>query len=216
MTLSRPLECIAGTDSDTQTNVGNQLISAFKQIAADTKKLGLPVFAATITPFGGNGQSYSDPNREKMRNIVNDWILTSGTFDAVIDFSKILGDPSAPSQLASRYDGRDHLHPNVAGYQHLAEQFPLSIFKATPASTSVVPTSTAALPSNINDPLPTTTSTPTLIVDPPPLTTTSTTTAHGSLQTHYGQCGGRGWTGKTVCELPYICTVVREYYSCCF
>ena len=200
----------ASTDSGTQTNVGNQLISAFKQIAADAKKLGLPVFAATITPFGGSGQSYSDPNRERTRNTVNNWILTSGTFDATIDFSKILGNPSTPSQLASKYDGGDHLHPNVAGYQYLAEQFPLSIFKASPAST-------AAPQPTTNEPLPTTVApTPTLIVDPPPLSTTSTTTAPGSLQSHYGQCGGQGWNGKTICESPYICTVVNQYYSCCY
>jgi len=190
--------------------------SSFQPSSRSQRMLRSSVSLSLLPPFGGSDQSYLDSNRGNTRNTVNNWILTSGTFDAVIDFSNILGDPSAPSQLASQYDGGDHLHPNVAGYQHLAEQFPLSIFKASPASTSVVPTSTAALPSNINDPLPTTTSTPTLIVDPPPLTTTSTTTAHGSLQTHYGQCGGRGWTGKTVCELPYICTVVSEYYSCCF
>ncbi|KAL0065383.1 hypothetical protein AAF712_007589 [Marasmius tenuissimus] len=38
-------------------------------------------------------------------------------------------------------------------------------------------------------------------------TTTSTTTssAPGPTQTHYGQCGGIGWTGPTVCASPYTC-----------
>lgn len=119
----------AGTDTGTQTQIGNQLIAAFKQIAADAKKAGLLVFAATITPFSGSGQSYSNPNREATRQTVNKWIQTSGTFDAVIDFAKILGDPNTPSQLASKYDGGDHLHPNVAGYQAIADNFPLDIFK---------------------------------------------------------------------------------------
>jgi len=197
----------AGTDSGTQTNVGNQLISAFKQIAADAKKLGLPVFAATITPFGGSGQSYSDPNRERTRNTVNNWILTSGTFDATIDFSKILGNPSTPSQLASKYDGGDHLHPNVAGYQYIADQFPLSIFKATPVSTTLVPTPTIAPPLTTDVPPP-----PPTIVDPPP---PSTTTVAGPLQTHYGQCGGQGYSGPTTCESPYTCKVSNDYYSQC-
>ncbi|KAH8601758.1 SGNH hydrolase-type esterase domain-containing protein [Bisporella sp. PMI_857] len=118
----------AGTDSGTQTNIGNQLISAFTQIAADAKKAGIAVFAATITPFSGSGQSYSNPTREATRQKVNTWIKTSGTFDAVVDFDQILRDPSTPSQLASKYNGGDYLHPNVAGYQALADAFPLDIF----------------------------------------------------------------------------------------
>lgn len=116
------------TDSGTQTQIGNNLIAAFKQIAADCKKAGISVFAATITPFGGSGQSYSNPTREATRQKVNTWISTSGTFDAVVDFSKIVGDPATPSQLASQYNSGDHLHPNVAGYQAIADAFPIDIF----------------------------------------------------------------------------------------
>jgi lysophospholipase L1-like esterase len=118
----------AATDSATQETIGNQLISAYKQIVADCKAAGIKVFAATITPFGGSGQAYSDPTREQTRLKVNDWIRTSGTFDAVVDFSKIIGDPNIASQLAPQYDGGDHLHPNVAGYQAIADEFPLEIF----------------------------------------------------------------------------------------
>jgi lysophospholipase L1-like esterase len=121
----------ASTDSSTQTRIGDQLISAFTQIANDSKKAGLKVFAATITPFSGSGQTYSNPTREATRQKVNGWILKSvGTlFDAAIDFDKIIRDPSKVDQLASIYDGGDHLHPNVAGYQAIADAFPLDIFE---------------------------------------------------------------------------------------
>jgi hypothetical protein len=47
-------------------------------------------------------------------------------------------------------------------------------------------------------------------------TTTTTTTAPGPTQTHYGQCGGTGWTGPTVCASPYTCNAVSPpYYSQC-
>jgi lysophospholipase L1-like esterase len=117
------------TDSGTQNNIGNQLISAFKTIAADCKAAGIKVFGATITPFGGSGQSYSNPTREQTRQKVNDWILTGGAFDGVIDFAKMVGDANTKSQLAKQYDGGDHLHPNVAGYQAMADGFPLDLFK---------------------------------------------------------------------------------------
>ncbi|PFH52855.1 carbohydrate-binding module family 1 protein [Amanita thiersii Skay4041] len=40
----------------------------------------------------------------------------------------------------------------------------------------------------------------------------STTTAPGAAQTHWGQCGGIGWTGPTTCAASYTCTVVNAYY----
>ncbi|KAG9004071.1 hypothetical protein FRB90_011060 [Tulasnella sp. 427] len=46
-------------------------------------------------------------------------------------------------------------------------------------------------------------------------TTTTTTTATGATQTHYGQCGGQGYTGPTVCASPYTCKYSNAYYSQC-
>ncbi|RDL40069.1 SGNH hydrolase [Venustampulla echinocandica] len=123
-----------GTDSGTQTRIGDSLIAAFKQIAADAKKAGIITIGATITPFGGNGQSYSNPTREATRQKVNKWILNSGgVFDATVDFDKAVRDPNQASQLASKYDGGDHLHPNGAGYQAMAEAFDLTILSKSAA-----------------------------------------------------------------------------------
>lgn len=120
----------APTTTEAQQLVGDRLILAFKQMITRTHALGIPIFGATITPFMSNSttQSYADPTREVTRNRVNEWIRTSHTFDAVIDFDKILRDPSNPSQLRSDYHTGDFLHPNVAGYQAIADHFPLDIF----------------------------------------------------------------------------------------
>ncbi|TFK33665.1 SGNH hydrolase-type esterase domain-containing protein [Crucibulum laeve] len=122
----------AATDTQTQQAVGDRVIWAMKQIVIRLRTFNMPIFAATITPFGGEGQVYSDPNREVTRKRVNNFIRTSGTFDAVIDFDKILGDPSNSTQLAPQFDSGDHLHPNVAGYQAIADAFPLNIFNIAP------------------------------------------------------------------------------------
>ncbi|KAF3916422.1 Exoglucanase [Orbilia brochopaga] len=45
-------------------------------------------------------------------------------------------------------------------------------------------------------------------------TATRTTTSTGPQQTHWGQCGGIGWTGPTNCG-SYTCTVLNPYYSQC-
>lgn len=127
----------AGTDQNSQTQVGDNLISAFTQIANDAHAAGILIFAATITPFSGTGQSYSDPNREATRQRVNAWFTSSGLFDAVVDFDAIIRDPATPSQLAPEYNGGDYLHPNVAGYQAIADAFPLDIFMTTASKRAV-------------------------------------------------------------------------------
>lgn len=46
-------------------------------------------------------------------------------------------------------------------------------------------------------------------------TTSSTTSASGPKATHWGQCGGIGYSGATVCEDPWVCTRSNDYYSQC-
>ncbi|KAL0935654.1 lipolytic enzyme [Colletotrichum truncatum] len=116
-----------GTDSGSQQRIGDGLINAYKQIVADCKKAGLVTIGATITPFGGSGQAYSNPTREQTRQRVNKWILESRTFDHVVDFAAFIGQGD---HLKAQFDGGDHLHPNVAGYQELANRFPVEIFKS--------------------------------------------------------------------------------------
>ena len=43
----------------------------------------------------------------------------------------------------------------------------------------------------------------------------TTTGSSGATQTLYGQCGGIGWTGPTVCASPATCVEENSYYSQC-
>ena len=122
-------------DADTtvanQTYTVDRLIQAYKQVVTRVHTFGIPMFAATITPFGAPNntiQPYSNPLREQSRQIVNNWIRNSGAFDAVVDFDAIVRDPSNHTQLNPLYNSGDFLHPNVAGYQAIADAFPLHIF----------------------------------------------------------------------------------------
>lgn len=49
--------------------------------------------------------------------------------------------------------------------------------------------------------------------------TSTTTSSTGSSATgvvaHWGQCGGKGWTGGTTCASGYTCTYSNDYYSQC-
>ncbi|OQE41793.1 hypothetical protein PENCOP_c004G05342 [Penicillium coprophilum] len=124
----------ADTDAAIQADIEKKLIAAYKQIATRVHALGIPIFGATITPFGSSPSSdyvqpYSNTVRERTRQRVNKFIRESGVFDAVLDFDRVVRDPHAPTQLLEKYDSGDHLHPNVAGYQALADQFPLAVFE---------------------------------------------------------------------------------------
>ena len=136
----------AANDTTTQERIASDLIQAFRAIAVDARDAGITtVFGATITPFTGEDQAYSGTARESARRVVNDWILGAGSydhdFDAAVDFAAVLADPDDPSVLATEYDGGDHLHPNVAGYQALADAFPLEIFVARHGTKKSLPKS---------------------------------------------------------------------------
>ncbi|KAF7335355.1 GMC oxidoreductase [Mycena sanguinolenta] len=60
-----------------------------------------------------------------------------------------------------------------------------------------------------------TTSTTSSTTSQPTTTKTTTTTAPVPTQTHWGQCGGIGWQGPTVCAAPFTCKVSNPYYSQC-
>ncbi|KIJ31028.1 carbohydrate-binding module family 1 protein [Sphaerobolus stellatus SS14] len=61
-------------------------------------------------------------------------------------------------------------------------------------------------------------STTTTIIGTTPGTTSTAPTStapSGATAPHWGQCGGIGWTGSTVCVAPYTCKVSNAYYSQC-
>ncbi|KAL2163010.1 hypothetical protein VTH06DRAFT_6846 [Thermothelomyces fergusii] len=76
-------------------------------------------------------------------------------------------------------------------------------------------TATATPPGggNNNPPATTTAGGPTSTTSSPSQQTT--TPPSGSVQTKYGQCGGNGWTGPTLCAPGSSCTVLNEWYSQC-
>jgi lysophospholipase L1-like esterase len=103
-----------------------QIVAAYQQIITESHARGLKIFGATLQPFEGSG--YYTPQHEAVREGVNNWIRTSGAFDGVIDWDAATRDPANPQQLLPAYDSGDHLHPNDAGYQAMANAVDLSLF----------------------------------------------------------------------------------------
>jgi len=108
----------------------DQIIQGHRQMIDRAHALGLRVYGGTLNPVEG----YPFPGfwtaaLEAKRQAVNRWIRTSNAYDAVIDFDKLLRDPSHPSRLLPAYDGGDHVHPNDFGYRVMAEAIDLSLFR---------------------------------------------------------------------------------------
>jgi len=100
------------------------LIPVYLQIILQAHAAGMKIFGATLLPFAGSnavyGGDYGTPAGEVQRQAMNLWIRTSHAFDGVIDFDKAVRDPSDPTRLLPAFDSGDHLHPNDAGYQTMA------------------------------------------------------------------------------------------------
>lgn len=105
-----------------------QLEQGLRQLAERAHEHGIKVIGATLTPYGGAG--YYSQKGEQVREAVNDWIRTSGTFDAVADFDKVTRDPQNPTQFNPEYDSGDHLHPNDAGYQAMGSAIDLKLLES--------------------------------------------------------------------------------------
>lgn len=116
----------AAREPGTAATVAQALLTAYRQIIERVHARGLRVYGATLPPFGGS--QYGGDEREAARQTVNDWIRRSGAFDAVIDFDAALRDPAEPTRLLPSSDSGDHLHPNEAGYQLMADAIDLALF----------------------------------------------------------------------------------------
>jgi hypothetical protein len=70
---------------------------------------------------------FYNPEKEKTRQAVNQWIRESKEFDGVIDFDAVARDPARPSHIQAAFDSGDHLHPGDGGYKAMADSIDLRI-----------------------------------------------------------------------------------------
>jgi len=114
----------------TDARTVEDLIDAYRQLISRAHARGVKLIGATITPFeGADLPGYYSESKEATRQAVNTWIRMSAAFDGLIDFDAVLRDPDHPSRLLPRLASKDHLHPNDAGYQAMADAIDLALFK---------------------------------------------------------------------------------------
>jgi lysophospholipase L1-like esterase len=111
----------------------DDIISGYRQLVTRGHRKGIRVIGTTNPPFENSAfeglvTAFYTPEREIVRQRVNDWIRSSGEFDSVVDLDAVLRDPGHPTQLLRAYDSGDHLHPNNAGCRAQGNAFPLALF----------------------------------------------------------------------------------------
>jgi lysophospholipase L1-like esterase len=102
------------------------IIAGYRQLIERAHTHGVKIIGCTLTPYGGAG--YQREHGEAVREAINQWIRTSGAFDAVVDFENAPRDPDDPKKFRAEFDPGDHLHPNDAGYQAMADAIDLAVF----------------------------------------------------------------------------------------
>lgn len=118
---------------------GDQLIAGLKQLVAKAHTAGLSFLCSTLTPFQGSG-GWSQKG-EDGRAAVNAFVRGAGSgCDGVVDQDTATHDPANPTRYLPAYDAGDHLHPNEAGLQAIADSVNLALFAApgTPPNSSWV------------------------------------------------------------------------------
>jgi lysophospholipase L1-like esterase len=115
---------------DDKVPAADDIIAGYRQLIARAHLHKLRILAATLTPFedtfhGTPLFGYYSPEKDKVREAVNQWIRDSGEFDGVLDFDAVVRDPARPAHVLAAYDAGDHLHPNDAGYVAMANSIDL-------------------------------------------------------------------------------------------
>jgi lysophospholipase L1-like esterase len=115
------------------------IIAGYRQLISWAHQRGIRIIGTTNPPFEnsfldlgppGPPITFYTPEKERMRQKVNAWILSSEEFDGVVDLDAVVRDPSHPTQLLPNYDSGDHLHPNNAGCRAEGDAIPLALFQS--------------------------------------------------------------------------------------
>ena len=104
-----------------------QLIAGLQQLISMAHQNGIKFLCSTLTPY--QGASYWTQQGETEREAYNAYVLSPGSgCDGVIDQAAATSNPSEPTMYLPAYDSGDHLHPNDAGYQAIANAVNLNLF----------------------------------------------------------------------------------------
>ena len=107
-----------------------EITAILRQFIERAHAQGIKAIGGTFTPYeGATPVGYAREESLRKRREINQWIRTSGAFDAVIDFDRAVRDPANPERLAPAFDVGNHFTPSAAGYQAMADLVTAALFR---------------------------------------------------------------------------------------
>jgi lysophospholipase L1-like esterase len=121
-----------GTNDIRRGAAAAQVIAAMTSIVQRVKARGIRVIGVTIIPRHNVAPTGTNtgwnPAKTKIRNEVNRWIRTKGSFDNIIDFDQVARDPANPDLMRPAFNCGDGIHPSPAGYYVMGKSVDLGLF----------------------------------------------------------------------------------------
>ncbi len=107
----------------------DSLLSAIKTLRDQAHAKGVKFYCSTLTPNIGRAPDQWTPEAQTTLEQINAFYrgAESGC-DGIVDQDGVTHDPAMPKRYLPAYDAGDHLHPNDAGHQKIAESIDLSLF----------------------------------------------------------------------------------------
>ena len=121
-----------GTNDIRRGATAAAVIEGLTSIAQRAKAKGLRLWGTTIIPRhnvapAGTNTGWND-EKTRIKNQVNQWILTKAPVDGVIDFAQVVRDPGNPDLLLPPFNCGDGIHPSTLGYYEMGKSIDLSLF----------------------------------------------------------------------------------------
>jgi lysophospholipase L1-like esterase len=110
-----------------------EMLNGYRQLIYRARAHGIKVIGATLTPIGKTN-GYNEVSAAKW-DAINNWIRTSGEFDGVIDFAKLLADPANPHVYQAELT-TDYTHPSEAGSIKMGNAIDLSLITVAASSSA--------------------------------------------------------------------------------
>jgi lysophospholipase L1-like esterase len=124
----------------------DSLVAGLQQIMNQAHAAGIKFYCSTLTPNGGRPADQWSAGAETIREQIDAFYLSpSSECDGIVDQNTATHDPAMPLQYRASFDSGDHLHPNDAGHQAIANAVNLGLFVPTGIPPVKTPTTSCSL-----------------------------------------------------------------------